>query len=97
MVQLPDHVLHVAMQSDSRIQQDGYGSPGSIWKAMSHETFVTFRDTDDLLGECANLEHPGDGSQFSANSLESQMQLGTLQYPRYPMASDAELRCRNTP
>ena len=52
--------------------------------------FVTFRDTDDLLGECSNLEHPGDGSQFSANSLESQMQLGALQYPRYPMASDAE-------
>ena len=44
--------------------------------------FVTFRDADDL--------HPGDGSQFSANSLESQMQLGALQYPRYPMASDAE-------
>ena len=35
MVQLPDYVLHVAMQSDSRIQL--YGSPGSIWKAMSHE------------------------------------------------------------
>ena len=52
--------------------------------------FVTFRDTDDLLGECSNFEHPGDGSQFSANSLESQMQLGALQYPRYPMASDAE-------
>ena len=47
--------------------------------------FVTFRDTDDLLGECSNFEHPGDGSQFSANSLESQMQLGALQYPRYPM------------
>eukprot|EP00439_Symbiodinium_sp_Y106_P003958 s9249_g1.t1 len=52
--------------------------------------FVTFRDTDNLLGECSNFEHPGDGSQFSANSLESQMQLGALQYPRYPMASDAE-------
>ena len=52
--------------------------------------FVTFRDADDLLGECSNFEHPGDGSQFSANSLESQMQLGALQYPRYPMASDAE-------
>ena len=52
--------------------------------------FVTFRDTASLLGECSNFEHPGDGSQFSANSLESQMQLGALQYPRYPMASDAE-------
>eukprot|EP00439_Symbiodinium_sp_Y106_P018835 s10442_g2.t1 len=52
--------------------------------------FVTFRDADDLLGECSNFEHPGDGSQFSANSLESQMQLGALQYPRYPMASDVE-------
>ena len=53
--------------------------------------FVTFRDVDDLqLGECANFEHPGDGNQFSANPLESQMQLGALQYPRYPMASDAE-------
>eukprot|EP00439_Symbiodinium_sp_Y106_P017810 s8842_g2.t1 len=52
--------------------------------------FVTFRDTASLLGECSNFEHPGDGNQFSANSLESQMQLGSLQYPRYPMASDAE-------
>ena len=52
--------------------------------------FCSFRDIDDLLGECSNFEHPGDGSQFSANSLESQMQLGALQYPRYPMASDAE-------
>ncbi|CAE7890251.1 pfh1, partial [Symbiodinium necroappetens] len=52
--------------------------------------FVTFRDTASLLGECSNFEHPGDGDQFSANSLESQMQLGSLQYPRYPMASDAE-------
>ena len=52
--------------------------------------FVSFRDADDLLGECSNFEHPGDGSQFSANSLESQMQLGALSYPRYPMASDAE-------
>ena len=52
--------------------------------------FVTFRDTASLLGECANFEHPGDGNQFSANSLESQMQLGALQYPRTPMASDAE-------
>ena len=52
--------------------------------------FVTFRDTASLLGECSNFEHPGDGNQFSANSLESQMQLGALQYPRYPMASDAE-------
>ena len=52
--------------------------------------FVSFRDVDDNLGECSNFEHPGDGSQFSANALESQMQLGSLQYPRYPMASDAE-------
>ena len=52
--------------------------------------FVSFRDIDDGLGECSNFEHPGDGSQFSTNALESQMQLGALQYPRYPMASDAE-------
>ena len=52
--------------------------------------FVSFRDIDDTLGECSNFEHPGDGNQFSANALESQMQLGSLQYPRYPMASDAE-------
>ena len=52
--------------------------------------FCSFRDTASLLGECSNFEHPGDGSQFSPNSLESQTQLGALQYPRYPMASDAE-------
>ena len=53
--------------------------------------FVSFRDIDDAnLGECSNFEHPGDGSQFSTNPLESQKQLGALQYPRYPMASDAE-------
>ena len=53
--------------------------------------FVSFRDIDDAnLGECSNFEHPGDGSQFSTSALESQMQLGALQYPRYPMASDAE-------
>ena len=53
--------------------------------------FVSFRDIDDAnLGECSNFEHPGDGSQFSTSPLESQMQLGALQYPRYPMASDAE-------
>ena len=52
--------------------------------------FVSFRDIDDGFGECSNFEHPGDGSQFSTNALESQMQLGALQYPRYPMASDAE-------
>ncbi|CAE7477421.1 unnamed protein product, partial [Symbiodinium microadriaticum] len=52
--------------------------------------FVSFRDIDDALGECSNFEHPGDGSQFSTSALESQMQLGSLQYPRYPMASDAE-------
>ena len=52
--------------------------------------FVSFRDIDDPLGECSNFEHPGDGSQFSTSALESQMQLGSLQYPRYPMASDAE-------
>ena len=53
--------------------------------------FVSFRDIDDAnLGECSNFEHPGDGSQFSTNPLESQMQLGALQYPRTPMVSDAE-------
>ena len=52
--------------------------------------FVSFQDIDDNLGECSNFEHPGDGSQFSTSPLESQMQLGALQYPRYPMASDAE-------
>ena len=53
--------------------------------------FVSFRDIDDAnLGECSNFEHPGDGSQFSTNPLESQMQLGALQYPRTPMSSDAE-------
>ena len=52
--------------------------------------FVSFRDIDDNLGECSNFEHPGDGSQFSTSALESQMQLGALQYPRTPMASDAE-------
>ena len=53
--------------------------------------FVSFRDTDDAnLGECSNFEHPGDGSQFSTSPLESQMQLGALQYPRNPMSSDAE-------
>ena len=53
--------------------------------------FVSFRDIDDAnLGECSNFEHPGDGSQFSTSHLESQMQLGALQYPRYAMASDAE-------
>ena len=41
-------------------------------------------------GECSNFEHPGDGSQFSTSPLESQMQLGALQYPRYPMTSVAE-------
>ena len=46
--------------------------------------------TTPKLGECSNFEHPGDGSQFSTSALESQMQLGALQYPRYPMASDAE-------
>ncbi len=43
--------------------------------------FVSFRDIDDNLGECSNFEHPGDGSQFSTSALESQMQLGALQYP----------------
>ena len=53
--------------------------------------FVSFRDIDDAnLGECSNFEHPGDGSQFSTSPLESQMQLGALQYPRTPMVSDAE-------
>ena len=53
--------------------------------------FSLLRDIDDAnLGECSNFEHPGDGSQFSTSALESQMQLGALQYPRYPMASDAE-------
>ena len=53
--------------------------------------FVSFRDIDDAnLGECSNFEHPGDGSQFSTRFLESQMQLGALQYPRTPMVSDAE-------
>ena len=52
--------------------------------------FVSFRDIDDNLGECSNFEHPGDGSQFSTSALESQMQLGALQYPRTPMASNAE-------
>ena len=47
--------------------------------------FVSFRDIDDAsLGECSNFEHPGDGSQFSTSPLESQMQLGALQYPRTP-------------
>ena len=44
MVQFPNHVLHVAMQSDSWVQQDGYGSPGSIWKAKRliavHASFI---------------------------------------------------------
>ena len=53
--------------------------------------FVSFRDIDDAnLGECSNFEHAGDGSQFSTSPLESQMQLGALQYPRTPMVSDAE-------
>ena len=53
--------------------------------------FVSFRDIDDAnLGECSNFEHAGDGNQFSTSPLESQMQLGALQYPRTPMASDAE-------
>ena len=49
MVQFPDRVLHVAMQSDSWIQQYGYGSPGSIWKAMSHETAVHASFIDEAL------------------------------------------------
>ena len=47
--------------------------------------FVTFKDDDDALGEVMNLEYPAINGQ-----LESQMQLGALQYPRYPMASLAE-------
>ena len=37
MVRFANHVLHVAMHSYSRIQQHRYGSPGSIWKAVSQE------------------------------------------------------------
>ena len=47
--------------------------------------FVTFKDADDALGEVMNLEYPAVNGQ-----LESQMQLGALVYPRYPMASMAE-------
>ena len=47
--------------------------------------FVTFKDADDALGEVMNLEYPAVNGQ-----LESQMQLGALTYPRYPMASMAE-------
>ncbi|CAE7476412.1 unnamed protein product, partial [Symbiodinium necroappetens] len=47
--------------------------------------FVTFKDDNDALGEVMNLEYPAVNGQ-----LESQMQLGALQYPRYPMASLAE-------
>ena len=38
MVRFNNHVLHVAMQFNSRIQQHGYGGPGSVWKGLSHET-----------------------------------------------------------
>ncbi|CAE7485210.1 FV3-083R [Symbiodinium pilosum] len=47
--------------------------------------FVTFKDDDDALGEVMNLEYPAVNGQ-----LEYQMQLGALQFPRYPMASLAE-------
>ncbi|CAE7490703.1 unnamed protein product, partial [Symbiodinium pilosum] len=47
-----------------------------------------FRQTTDALGECRNLEYPGPGAH--PFNLEGQMQLGALQYPRYPIASSAE-------
>ena len=38
MVRFANHVLHVAMHSNSRIQLHRYGSPGSVWKAISQKT-----------------------------------------------------------
>ena len=57
--------------------------------------FVSFRDIDDAnLGECSNFEHPGDGSQFSTNALESQMQLGALHHGRRrPRGHQSPYRC----
>ena len=46
------------------------------------------RQTTDSLGECRNLEYPGPAAH--PFNLEGQMQLGALQYPRYPVASSAE-------
>ena len=37
MIQFANHVLHVTMHSYSRIQQHRYGSPGSVWKAVSQK------------------------------------------------------------
>ncbi|CAE7519663.1 unnamed protein product, partial [Symbiodinium pilosum] len=50
--------------------------------------FVTFRQTTDSLGERRNLEYPGPAAH--PFNLEGQMQLGALQYPRYPVSSSAE-------
>ena len=42
MAWFSNHVLHVAVQSDSRIQQNSYGGPGSISKPISAEIIHSY-------------------------------------------------------
>eukprot|EP00439_Symbiodinium_sp_Y106_P011595 s7622_g1.t1 len=52
--------------------------------------FVTFPDTDEQICSASAPILSIPAMAASSRRLESQMQLGALQYPRYPVASDAE-------